>query len=257
MIYSLLRIPLNEWQFFGFSQHKQLIRERLNWMSFDYLSIPPHKHVWAIRDEICLLLLLSTNYSTKDELIKWIRTHINAKLNTRQLALIEWAFPLKHKNESLEKLIQQATEQQLFYFTFEVLERLLLWDDPEYSWFSSYFSLVGKSREIYENSLKPIGINEQKEKIDASQHFGKYYYLNPPIEMFIVYRVYEHCTKLHNNEPLTFDIKTLSLQAYHGLLRAVVYFLKYHTRLSERALEQKYLSLQSLETQWCKGRLSQ
>ncbi len=253
MIYQLLRLPCDKWKFMGFSQHKRLVRQRLSWLHFRMISIPPHFSPWSFRDELFLLILLSTTFSDKTQMIAWLKEHFEVQLSKRQQIWLKWIFPIENTYPSLEDQIKQASDEQLYQFTFDVLERLLLWDDPDPSWFSVYFSLVGDARELYKGWKEKEYLNNKP--FNKLEYFGRYYYWSPPNAMFICYRIYEQCANLYNQEAVVFDIKTLSLQAYAGLLHAIVVFLQRQSHLKGLELEQKYLHLQTIETAWCRGRL--
>jgi hypothetical protein len=128
------------------------VMDQLSWPFFKF-DWPPNKFPWSKRNEQMVLLWLSTKYSSYDEMVSWYNENFpNSELRNYE-TFISWLLPKPLSKQTFEEEIADSDTIKLLLFSYNCLEKSLLWHNPEYTWPSGLHYAIKLSRDFFKEAL--------------------------------------------------------------------------------------------------------
>ncbi|BDD05728.1 hypothetical protein [Aureibacter tunicatorum] len=233
----------------------ELINSRYKWVNVS-LPIVDNEHSWAHEHNIIRLFIISRTFLSKEDAVIWMKTKSIYNLDAIHLSLLDhYCCPKINIQDDIDSLIDKANNKSLLIFIQLVLDRSLLWYDPE-----SGLGWTGCFQEILRISSKKL----QRKSMQEVSRSG-----NLEIEGvdFVSLEDYTHVFYKFKNlinglerGEVYYDIQVLSKQVHGALLKSMQLFFEdsyyCHILLPEIDWERKLNEIIIQETDWCKFQLS-
>lgn len=227
------------------------IKERFNWVNLKFLNIKKTRH-GAHEYDIRKLFIVTTSFTNKEQVIEWVTINSPSKLNSTHFQLIdEFCYTENKTTETLDELIEKTHDRSLLHFILHVIDRSLLWHNPEPTWPSELERMIAKSSDFLETEFElPTGKLAIPE-IEGVDHLSNYPHTYS-------YYKFQNLINGIKEGKLYYDINVLSKQAHESLLATMsIYFNSFDSPLDERDWQKKMVEWQDKETNWCKELLIQ
>jgi hypothetical protein len=246
MIAELLKTySINEWDYLNINEI--FLRDHHEWININFPLVDLN-YPWAIRNDIQRLFHLCISFKSKNEVLDWINNNLDIKPNEVHLGLIDsFCYSKVITNNKLDMAIDKSDDFLLLNFIHSILERALLWYDPEPCWPSDFFYIlrIGKSIINQSNKTELVSTESLKTKgvdlVSTDEH------------THVFYKFQNICSQLQENKIYS-DIKTIAKQSHSALLKSVNLFLEHRiSTLDEIRFEKKLDSIMEMETLWCKS----
>lgn len=236
-----------DWTFMNI--RNEIFKARFPWfvVSFSDDSNFP----WAVRTDIERLFQLCISFRSIDDCSGYIKTELNTNINTVHRRLIsEFCYQINLIDESLDDLIDSIKGIQLIQFIISVLERSLLWNDPDPSWPSDFYSILFFANDTVRRNEKIPNDNIDKLEMIGTEYVSEKGYSH------VFYKLESVCFHLQKGQ-LYDDMNTLAKQTHVVLIDSIRIFHEYkYSSLSENDFE-KYIDSRIVqETEWCKHKLT-
>lgn len=248
-----------------------------NW---DYLDIPVHKlkelddlsliwflpeerkYGWAHQDNIENLFRLCICFPNKEDVFHWLQENVNTELKHIHHTLIDlFCYPTITCPESLDEVINKTDDWKLIDFILRVLDRALLWNEPDPCYKSDFHCIVHSANEKKQKLSSKQLLTIEKPKVKGV------YLVSIDEYTHIFYKIENLIHGIEKGE-LYYDIKDLAKQAHQALLKSLEIFfehrlntldgiewekdLKYgYNAIDEMKCENKINTLIKKETDWC------
>lgn len=160
-----------------------------------------------------------------------------------------FCYPERHIAESIDELIENADHFHLLHFIYAVLDRSLLWFQPESCWPGDFRRILWKiSSQLPPKRTMTLKMFEQPEVegmyIVSHQHYTH-----------VFYKFQNLVTGIEKGE-LYYNLKDLAKQAHEALIQSMLLlFSEKGTSLDEISWERKMSEIITHETNWCKDQL--
>ncbi len=245
MIGELLKMyNIDNWSYLNINE--KVLKEHYKWININFpvdLNYP-----WAVRNDIQKLFHLCISFKSKNEVLDWIDTNLNVKLNKIHLKMIDsFCYSKELTNNNLDSIIDKTDNLLLLNFIHSTLERALLWYDPEPCWPSDFFYIlrIGKAIINQSNKTELISTPSLKAKgvdlVSTDEH------------THVFYKFQNICSQLQENKIYS-DIKTIAKQSHAALIKSIELFLEHRiSTLDEIKFERKLDNIIDIETLWCKS----
>lgn len=249
MTFTELSVQFNHknWEYLNISD--AIIRSRYDWVTI-YSPIADRKFPWAHENDMVRLFLMCRTFKSKTDTLNWIAANSQLQLSYYHLQFLDrFCYSDIETLESIDFLIQNATEVQLIHFIHSTLDRSLAWHNPESCW-------PGDLKGIVSRSL-PISILDDtlyKESTEKQEIEGVYFVsVYPHTHTF-----YKFQNLLNGIEKriLFYNLKDLAKQAHDTLIQSMLHtFSHLLSSLDDISWERKMSEISELETDWCKAQL--
>jgi hypothetical protein len=233
------------WNYLDISN--KAINHRYDWVYLSWANALNKKYPWTHEYDMVRLFTLCRTFSSKQEAQMWMTDNLKQELKPIHLYLMDiFCYSEIEIKEPIDSLIGKADEIELFNFILVVLDRALLWHNPEPCW-PSYFKwlLIDASDKLKKGIKMPLTwVEEPKiegiELVSCEDHIHVFYKFRNLINGVIEGALY-------------YDIKYLAKQAHEVLLKSMnLYFDNRYSPLSEENWECKLKEIEMKETDWCK-----
>lgn len=237
------------WEYLEISD--DAMKSTYDWITISFPKNADRKFPWAHEYDMTRLFLLCTTFTSSKEAKKWILDNVKKDLSPVHLSLIDsFCYSQVEIPESIDQLILNTDDDDLLYFILKVLERSLLWYNPESSW-PGDFGRVMKvaSKKLKNKTSMPLNYVDKPDvegvdyaSIESYTHvFYKFQNLVNGIEKGEIY----------------YNIKDLSKQVHDALLLAMLSFFEpKFSSLNEERWERMMDEIAAKETDWCKAQIS-
>jgi len=246
MIGELLqKYTVENWQFLDIQ--KETLAKRYSWISSPMIEINKIQP-WAVRNDIGQLFYLCVSYESIHEFSEAHSELLTGEnINQIQLQLIHnFCYSKEENHQDLDILIERCTNEKLLHFIYAVLDRGLLWYNPEPCWPSELRYILRNGKAIIESSinqgnLSPVTTLELKgvDLVTTDAHTHVYY------------KFQVICEQLQHGKIYT-DLKTIAKQAHMALMQSIQLQFEYRiTGVDQITFEQKIDHICHKETIWC------
>jgi hypothetical protein len=225
---------------------KDVFKKRYAWVRL--LPVAENKkYPWAVSKDIRNLFYLCVSYDSLEDFNKenqtWTTTKLLTEIHSRLIH--SFCYPNEESNQNLDQLINVSDTSALLNLTFNMLERSLLWCNPEPSWPKDFDYILLKIKPIIERFSEEtnfIQTNELKLKGVYQVSIEEYTH--------VFYKFQVACEQIQNGY-LYSELKTIAKQAYGALVQSIQLCFEYLiSYVDEQTYQRKIDEIIAKETVW-------
>lgn len=248
-MYTLLSEKYNNsnWDYLNITN--EIIDSRYGWVN---ISLPntDRKFPWAHEYDMIKLFLVSRTFLSKVEAQNWLERNLTTSLLPVHISLLKvFCYSELEITQSIDELIDNSDNSELLDFIEIVLERSLLWNDPDPCWPGDFKRRVRITNEK-RNNLSFLRLTKvDNPKIQGADFVSVADYTH-------VFYKFENLINGIEKGELYYSIKDLAKQVHDALLKSIILFFEYRiSSLEDAEWERKLNQISIKETGWCRSQL--
>lgn len=226
-----------------------IINTRYDWV---FISFPAtdRKFPWAHEYDIIRLFIITTTFRSDVEALSWIKCNLTTKMLPVHFELIDsFCYSEIEVSESIDELIVKADNFDLLDFIHRVLDRSLLWYNPESSWPGDFKIILWDTS----TNLKQ-DTNIRLKWVDRPEVEGVHF-VSAEVYTHVFYK-FQNLMKGIEKGEIYYNIKDLAKQAHEVLVKSMLlFFSKKVSSLDDINWERKMTEITKKEIDWCKTQL--
>ncbi|WP_196888209.1 hypothetical protein [Aureivirga sp. CE67] len=234
----------------------KILKVKYNWLSrkYDDSYIEENKNLlydWAYERNLKNIFYLSTYFNNSEKLMLWNSQNDNFQFDEIQLKMIqEFCYSDVKIDFSFEELLDQSNYETLLDFILIILDRALLWHDPDPSWKSDFYFILNNCFE------KKKEINFENLKWEEEDYNIKGHYFVSEEEFTGTYYKFENLIQNMNDGKIIYDVRLLAKQTLETLRNSIIKSHEfYSSNLTKKDFDLKIDTIIEKEMHWSMSKL--
>jgi hypothetical protein len=230
---------------------KDIFKKRYNWVRLLPFEIEK-KYPWAVSRDIRNLFYLCVSYNSledfNNENQKWTKAKQLTEIHTQLIH--SFCYSNEKSDQNLDQLIDESNTNSLLYLTFNMLERSLLWCNPEHTWPGDFNYILRKIKPIIERFSEETDLTSTNELTLKGAYFA-----STEEYTHVFYKFQVVCEQIQNGY-LYSELKIIAKQAHEALIKAIQFGFEYFISfVDEHTYQRKIDEIIAKETRWATAQL--